>query len=103
MNSSGQKTGFSIAVMIAVIIAAGIAVDLWDARQSHLAPKPVLETATDDPAVKRLVEENERLKTDNALLNMQNDALRKQIEEFSRKPAASPKSEIVQGDKTVGD
>ena len=103
MNSSGQKTGFSIAVMIGVIIMAGIAVDWWDARQSHLTPKPAFETVADDAAVKRLVEENERLKTDNALLNMQNDALRKQIEEFGRKPAAVPKQEVVQGDKPVGD
>ena len=103
MNSSGQKTGFSIAVMICVIIVAGVAVDWWDARQSHLAPKPAVVVVSEDATVKRLVDENERLKTDNALLNMQNDSLRKQLDELNQKPVEPVKGEVVKGDKPVGD
>ena len=85
MKSSGQKAGFSIAMMIGVIIAAGIGVDWWDANHARPLPKPGEVLQADDEVVKRLVDENERLKTDNALLNMQNDVLRKQIEEINRK------------------
>ena len=102
MKSSGQKAGFSIAVMIGVIIAAGIGVDWWDAHQSRLLPMPPDAVATEDVSMKRLVDENERLKTDNALLNMQNDSLRKQIEELNQKPAESPKMDVVKGDKPDG-
>ena len=86
MQSSGQKAGFSIAMMIGVIIAAGIGVDWWDANHAHPLPKPGEVLQADDEAMRRLVDENERLKTDNALLNMQNDALRKQIDEMNQKP-----------------
>ena len=104
MKSSSQKAGFSIAVMIGVIIAAGIAVDMWDAHQSRsLSKSPVEGLATDDAALKGLVEEVERLKTVNVLLNMQNDALRKQIEELNQKPVESGKPHVVKGDKPVGD
>ena len=107
MKSSGQKAGFSIAMMIGVIIAAGIGVDWWDANHARPLPKPAEVLQADDGAMKRLVDENERLKTDNALLNMQNDALRKQIEELNQKPADAPKTvvepEIVEGRKVLGD
>ena len=103
MKSSGEKTGFSIAVMIGVIIAAGIGVDWWDAHQSRSLPAPPEAVATEDVAMKRLVDENERLKTDNALLNMQNDSLRKQIEELNQKPAEPPKLDVVKGDRPDGD
>lgn len=86
-------------MMICVIIVAGIAVDWWDARQSHMASKPALEVVSGDATVKRLVDENERLKTDIALLNMQNDSLRKQIDELNQKPVEPPKVEVVKGDK----
>ena len=103
MKSSGQKAGFSIALMIGVIIAAGIAVDMWDAHQSRLISKPLEGLVTEDAALKGLVEEVERLKTVNVLLNMQNDALRKQIEELNQKPVESGKPHVVKGDKPVGD
>ena len=103
MKSSGQKTGFSIAVMISVIIAAGIGVDWWDAHQSRKLGKTVETVQTDESGMKRLVDENERLKTDVALLNMQLDSLRKQIEELSQRPVESPKVEVVKGEKPPGD
>ena len=103
MKSSGQKTGFSIAVMIGVIIAAGITVDWWDARQSRLLPRTPDTVATDDAVLQRLSDENERLKTENALLNIQNDALRKKAEELARKPAELSKENVVEGEKPLGD
>lgn len=103
MKSSGQKAGFSIAVMIGVIIAAGIAVDMWDAHQSRLISKPLEGLVTEDAALKGLVEEVERLKSANVLLNMQNDALRKQIEELNQKPVESGKPHVVKGDKPIAD
>ena len=103
MKSSGQKTGFTISLMIGVIIAAGIGVDLWDAHQSRKLGKPVEIVQTDEAGIRRLVEENERLKTDVALLNMQNDALRKQVEELNQKSVDMPKVEVVKGDKPAGD
>ena len=103
MKSSGQKTGFSIAVMIAVIIAAGVSVDWWDAYQSRKLGKTVEAVQTDEVGMKKLMEENERLKTDNALLNIKNDALRKQIEELSEKPEPLPNVEVVKEDKPRSD
>lgn len=86
---------------------AGIGVDWWDAHNARALPRPGEVLRADDEAVKRLVEENERLKTDKALLNMQNDALRKQIEELSRKPAEFPRipteSVIVEERKVGGE
>ena len=109
MNSSGQKTGFSIAVMIGVIIIAGVAVDLWDARQSHLVPKSPAEAVHDD-TVKRLMDEVATLKTDISLLRMQNDellrkqndSLRNQIEELNQKLVDPAKLDVVKG-KADGD
>ena len=103
MKSSGQKTGFSIAVMIGVIIAAGIGVDLWDARQSRKLAKPVEAVQTDEAGMKRLLEENDRLKTEIALLNIQTDALRKEIEVLNQKPVEVPKVEVVKGEKPPGE
>ena len=103
MKSSGQKAGFSIAVMIGVIIAAGIGVDMWDAHQSRSLTRPVELLGTDDAALKGLVEEIERLKTVNVLLNMQNDALRKQIEELNQRPVEPGKPDVVKRDRPVGD
>ena len=107
MKSSGQKAGFSIAMMIGVIIAAGFGVDWWDAHHARPLPKPGEVLQGDDGAMKRLADENERLKTENALLNMQNDALRKQIEESNPKPADVPKTtvepEIVGDRKAIED
>ena len=97
MKSSGQKTGFSIAVMIGVIIAAGIGVDWWDAHQSRKLGVPVEAVPVDEAGMKKLSGENERLKTENALLNIQNDTLRRQVEELNRKPAELPKVDIVEG------
>ena len=103
MKSSSQKTGFSIAVMIGVIITAGVGVDWWDAHQSRKLGKPVEIVEMDAAGMKRLVEENERLKTENALLNIQNDALRKQVEELSQKPIDLPTVDIVEGEKLPED
>lgn len=103
MKSSGQKAGFSIAVMIGVIIAAGIGVDMWDAHQSRSLARPVELSGMDDAALKGLVEEVERLKTVNVLLNMQNDALRKQIEELNKKPVEGRRPDVVTGDRPGGD
>ena len=103
MNSSAQKTGFSIAVMIGVIITAGVGVDWWDAQQSRKLGKPVEVVETDDGGMKRLTEENERLKTEKALLNIQNDDLRKQVEELGQKQIAVPKAEVVTGGTPDGD
>ena len=103
MKSSSQKSGFSIAVMIGVIITAGVGVDWWDAHQSRKLGKPVETVQTDDAGMKRLTEENERLKTDNALLNIQNDALRKQVEELTQKPVEPPKVDVVKGEKPPDD
>ena len=103
MKSSSQKTGFSIAVMIGVIITAGVSVDWWDAHQSRKLGKPVETVETDDVGMKRLAEDNERLKTDNALLNIQNDALRKQVEELSQKQIDLPKVDVVKGEKPPED
>ena len=90
MKSSGQKAGFSIVVMIVVIVAAGVGVDWWDAHRGGPLPKPAGAVQGDDEIVKRLVEENERLKTENALLSLKNDDLNKQIEELKPKTAAEP-------------
>ena len=103
MKSSGQKTGFSIAVMIGVIITAGVSVDWWDAHQSRKLGKPVETVETDDVGMKRLTEENERLKTDNALLNIQNDDLRKQVEALGPKQLELPKVDVVEGEKPPED
>ena len=89
--------------MIGVIIVAGIAVDWWDAHQTKPLSKPAEVLAPNDVMVQRLVEENERLKTDNALLNMKNDALRKQIDELGQRPAdAAPKADVVKEERPVG-
>ena len=103
MKSSGQKPGFSIAVMIGVIITAGVSVDWWDAHQSRKLGKPVETVETDDVGMKRLTEENERLKTDNALLNLQNDDLRKQVEASGQKQIELPKVDVVEGEKPPED
>lgn len=89
--------------MIGVIIAAGIGVDLWDARQSRKPVKTAEIIQADEEGKKRLVEENERLKTENALLNMRNDALRKQVEELTQKPLDPPQVEVVKDEKPPGD
>ena len=89
--------------MIGVIIAAGIGVDLWDAHQSQKLGKPPEEIGTDEAGTKRLTEENERLKTENALLNMRNDALRKQLEDLNQEAAEVPKVEVVKGEKLSGE
>ena len=78
--------------MIAVIVAAGIGVDWWDAKHGKALPVPGAVVSADGEAMKRLTEEVERLRTDIALLNMQNDALRKQIDEFKQPPADLPKT-----------
>ena len=102
MKSSGQKTGYSIAVMIGIIIAAGIGVDWWDAHQSRKLGTPVEAMQADEAGMKMLVEENARLKTDNALLNIQNDTLRKQIEEANKNSVEVPKVDVVKDDKPHG-
>ena len=78
--------------MIIVIVAAGIGVDWWDAKHGRPLPVPGEVVSADGEAMKRLTEEVERLRTDNALLNMQNDALRKQIEEFRQPTVDLPKT-----------
>ncbi len=88
--------------MIAVIIAAGVGVDWWDAHQSKLSAKPVEVLKLGDEPMRRLVEENEHLKTENALLNMQNDALRKQVDELNQKSAEAPRTDVVKEDKAAG-
>ena len=94
-------------MMIGVIIAAGVGVDWWDATHGRPLPKPAEVTQAEDEGVKRLGEEIERLKTDNALLNIQNDALQKQIDEMNQKPPDAPKTveepAIVEGQKALGD
>ena len=92
MKSSGQKAGFAIAVMIVVIVAAGIGVDWWDAHRGVPLPERVGATEVDGEAVKRIADENARLKTDNALLNLKIDELHKQIEELRQKPPEAPKT-----------
>lgn len=103
MTNSGQKTGFSIAVMISVIIAAGVGVDWWDAHQSRKAGKPAEVVVTDQSGMKMLMEENERLKTENALLNIKNDGLRKQLEQLAQKPLDLGKPTEVTDNKPAGD
>ena len=90
MKSSGQKAGFAIVVMIVVIVAAGIGVDWWDAHRG--GPLPERAEAVEGETAKRLADENERLKTDNALLNLKIDELHKQLEELRLKPADAPKT-----------
>ena len=51
MKSSAQKTGYSIAVMIGIIIAAGIGVDWWDAHQSRKLGTPVEAMLADEAAL----------------------------------------------------
>lgn len=77
--------------MIGVIIAAGIGVDLWDAQQSRKLGTPPEELRTDEADAQWFRQENERLKTENTLLNMRNDALRKQLEELNQSPAGVPR------------
>lgn len=89
--------------MIGVIILAGITVDWWDAHQIKPLPKPAETLTQSDVIVQRLVEENERLKTENALLNMKNDALRKQVDELGQRPAdAVPKADVVKEERPAG-
>ena len=78
--------------MIVVIVAAGIGVDWWDAKHGRALPVPGKVESADGEAMKRLTEEVERLRTDNALLNMQNDALRKQVDEFKPPTVDLPKT-----------
>ncbi len=92
MKSSGQKAGFAIAVMIVVIVAAGIGVDWWDAHRGVPLPERAGATEVDGETVKRLEDENERLKTDNALLNLKIDELHKQIEDLKQKREEVPKT-----------
>ena len=92
MKSSGQKAGFAIAAMIVVIVSAGIGVDWWDAHHGGPLPNPGELMPAGDEAVKRLTDENERLKTENALLSLKNDELHKQIEELKQKPVEAPKT-----------
>ena len=97
MKSSGQKAGFAIVAMIVVIVSAGIGVDWWDAHQGRPLPQPADVLRAGDEAVKRLTEENERLKTDNALLSLKNDELHKQIDEQKQKPVDAPKTAAESG------
>jgi hypothetical protein len=92
MKSSGQKAGSAIAAMIIVIVAAGIGVDWWDAHHGRPLPNPGELSKAEDETLRRLLDDIERLKTDNALLNLQNDALRKQIDELKQTHADAPKA-----------
>ena len=87
MENSAQKAGFAIAAMIAVIVAVGISVDLWDAHQLRKAENG---SAPNDPAAeasveRRLTEEINLLKSENQLLNMRIDELKKQLQAAEKK------------------
>ena len=97
MKSSGQKAGFSIVLMIVVIVAAGVGVDWWDAHRGGQIPNPAVALEADGETARRLAAENERLKTENALLTLKNDELTKQIEDPKPKPAEAPKTAAEPG------
>jgi hypothetical protein len=100
MDPSAKKITFTISAMIVIVIAAGIGVDLWDAHQMNNLAKTggIISPGGGVPlsADQRLVEENMRLKTENAMLLMEIEALKKRsVELKSGPPETAPKIEPV--------
>jgi hypothetical protein len=95
MENSAQKAGFAIAAMIIVIVAAGVAVDWWDAYHLRHSTNggplgdPVLETS----AEQGLKQEIERLKLENQFLQGDIEELRKQLQSVEKKELAPMKKE----------